>query len=62
MATLEGQVASRAEHELEELEFSDAGEVGRSSRTARRFVACDKEQSLVSLVVLKIFHMNQGEL
>ena len=62
MATLEEQVASRAEQELEELEFSDAGEVGRSSRIARRFVACDKEQSLVSLVVLKIFHMNQGEL
>ena len=62
MATLEGQVASRAEQELEELEFSDAGEVGRSSRIARRFVACDKKQSLASLVVLKIFHMNQGEL
>ena len=42
MATLEEQVASRAEQELEELEFSDAGEVGRSSRTARRFVACDQ--------------------
>ena len=62
MATQEEQVASRAEQELEELEFSDAGEVGRSSRIARRFVACDKEQSLFSLVVLKIFHMSLGEM
>ena len=62
MATQEEQVASRAEQELEELEFSDAGEVGRSSRTARMFVACDQGTVIGQFGCSKIFHMNQGEL